>query len=192
MPAVIKRAVRKQNVHFLHNRIQYSVEFFQFMRKLVTANAALENTVCKHCNHMVYKHCNHTVCKHCNHTIVMETTCLEFVEINVEVNARHHTSPRINRAIFGFVGFLWSPHLHNYRKFNLVWQTYRYCKLIATMPFSNYNKSERNMINIERDISFWKPSNLQTFELLLRPGGKCCNLHCLKQVLSCFLSNLAR
>lgn len=47
MPAVIKRAVCKQNVHFLHNRIQYSVEFFQFMRKLVVANASLENTVCK-------------------------------------------------------------------------------------------------------------------------------------------------
>lgn len=45
MPAVIERAVRKQNVHFLHNRIQYSVEFFQFMRKLVTANAAQENSV---------------------------------------------------------------------------------------------------------------------------------------------------
>ncbi|XP_068731970.1 ubiquitin carboxyl-terminal hydrolase 9X-like isoform X1 [Montipora capricornis] len=44
MPAVIERAVRKQNVHFLHNRIQYSVEFFQFMRKLVTANAGLENS----------------------------------------------------------------------------------------------------------------------------------------------------
>jgi len=44
MPAVIERAVRKQNVHFLHNRIQYSVEFFQFMRKLVTANAAQENS----------------------------------------------------------------------------------------------------------------------------------------------------
>ena len=47
MPEVIKRAVCKQNVHFLHNRIQYSVEFFQFMRKLVAANASLENTVCK-------------------------------------------------------------------------------------------------------------------------------------------------
>ena len=47
MPAVIERAVRKQNVHFLHNRIQYSVEFFQFMRKLVTANAGLEHSVCK-------------------------------------------------------------------------------------------------------------------------------------------------
>ena len=45
MPAVIERAVRKQNVHFLHNRIQYSVEFFQFMRKLATANAGLENSV---------------------------------------------------------------------------------------------------------------------------------------------------
>lgn len=45
MPAVIERAVRKQNVHFLHNRIQYSIEFFQFMRKLVTANAAQENSV---------------------------------------------------------------------------------------------------------------------------------------------------
>ncbi|XP_078379070.1 ubiquitin carboxyl-terminal hydrolase 9X-like isoform X2 [Oculina patagonica] len=45
MPAVIKRAVRKQNVHFLHNRIQYSMEFFQFMRKLVAANATLENSL---------------------------------------------------------------------------------------------------------------------------------------------------
>ena len=50
MPAVIERAVRKQNVHFLHNRIQYSVEFFQFMRKLVTVNAGLENTVCECCS----------------------------------------------------------------------------------------------------------------------------------------------
>lgn len=44
MPPAIKRAVRKQNVHFLHNRIQYSSEYFQFMKKLVTANAALENS----------------------------------------------------------------------------------------------------------------------------------------------------
>ncbi|EDO35056.1 predicted protein [Nematostella vectensis] len=45
MPPSIERAVRKQNVHFLHNRTQYSPEYFQFMRKLVTANAGLENAV---------------------------------------------------------------------------------------------------------------------------------------------------
>ncbi|XP_031549243.1 probable ubiquitin carboxyl-terminal hydrolase FAF-X isoform X2 [Actinia tenebrosa] len=43
VPVPIERAVRKQNVHFLHNRIQFSPEYFQFIRKLTTANAGQDN-----------------------------------------------------------------------------------------------------------------------------------------------------
>ncbi|XP_066267004.1 ubiquitin carboxyl-terminal hydrolase 9X-like isoform X4 [Branchiostoma lanceolatum] len=39
MPLPIERAVRKQNVQFMHNKMQYSQEYFQFMRKLITCNA---------------------------------------------------------------------------------------------------------------------------------------------------------
>ena len=39
MPAAIERYVRKQNIEFMHNKNQYSMEFFQFMRKLLTCNA---------------------------------------------------------------------------------------------------------------------------------------------------------
>ncbi len=39
MPAAIERFVRKQNIEFMHNKNQYSMEFFQFMRKLLTCNA---------------------------------------------------------------------------------------------------------------------------------------------------------
>lgn len=32
MPSAIERSVRKQNVQFMHNRMQYSLEYFQFMK----------------------------------------------------------------------------------------------------------------------------------------------------------------
>ncbi len=43
MPAAIQRRVRRQNIQFMHSRMQYSIEYFQFIRKLVTCNAALFN-----------------------------------------------------------------------------------------------------------------------------------------------------
>uniref|UniRef100_UPI0035900D99 ubiquitin carboxyl-terminal hydrolase 9X-like n=1 Tax=Myxine glutinosa TaxID=7769 RepID=UPI0035900D99 len=43
MPAAIERSVRKQNVQFLHQRMQYSVEYFHFMKKLITCNAMYLN-----------------------------------------------------------------------------------------------------------------------------------------------------
>ncbi|XP_030838236.1 probable ubiquitin carboxyl-terminal hydrolase FAF-X isoform X3 [Strongylocentrotus purpuratus] len=41
MPPAIQRSVRKQNIQFMHSRMQYSPEYFQFVRKLVTCNAGL-------------------------------------------------------------------------------------------------------------------------------------------------------
>ncbi|KAJ8379215.1 hypothetical protein AAFF_G00223270 [Aldrovandia affinis] len=38
MPAAIEGSVRKQNVQFMHNRMQYSLEYFQFAKKLLTCN----------------------------------------------------------------------------------------------------------------------------------------------------------
>uniref|UniRef100_A0A4W3IDV3 ubiquitinyl hydrolase 1 n=1 Tax=Callorhinchus milii TaxID=7868 RepID=A0A4W3IDV3_CALMI len=43
MPSVIERSVRKQNVQFMHNRMQYSLEYFQFMKKLLTCNSVYLN-----------------------------------------------------------------------------------------------------------------------------------------------------
>ncbi|XP_071799117.1 ubiquitin carboxyl-terminal hydrolase 9X-like isoform X1 [Asterias amurensis] len=43
MPASIQRRVRRQNIQFMHSRMQYSIEYFQFIRKLVTCNAVLFN-----------------------------------------------------------------------------------------------------------------------------------------------------
>ena len=39
MPLPIERSIQKQNVRFLHHRNQYTSEYFQFMRKLITCNA---------------------------------------------------------------------------------------------------------------------------------------------------------
>ena len=39
MPAMIERCVRKQNIQYMHNKNQFSLEYFQFMRKLLTCNA---------------------------------------------------------------------------------------------------------------------------------------------------------
>ena len=39
MPASIEKSVRKQNIEFMHNRNQFSMEYFQFMRKLLMCNA---------------------------------------------------------------------------------------------------------------------------------------------------------
>ena len=39
MPATIESCVRKQNILFMHNKNQFSLEFFQFMRKLITCNS---------------------------------------------------------------------------------------------------------------------------------------------------------
>jgi len=39
MPKPIERSILKQNVKFLHNRNQFSAEYFSFMRKLIQCNA---------------------------------------------------------------------------------------------------------------------------------------------------------
>ncbi|XP_023706840.1 probable ubiquitin carboxyl-terminal hydrolase FAF-X isoform X1 [Cryptotermes secundus] len=39
MPLAIERSVRKQNIKFMHNRNQFSAEYFQFIRKLVSCNS---------------------------------------------------------------------------------------------------------------------------------------------------------
>ncbi|XP_026291782.1 probable ubiquitin carboxyl-terminal hydrolase FAF-X isoform X3 [Frankliniella occidentalis] len=38
MPPAIERSVRKQNIKFMHNRNQFSPEYFHFVRKLVSSN----------------------------------------------------------------------------------------------------------------------------------------------------------
>ncbi|KAI4529130.1 hypothetical protein MG293_020804 [Ovis ammon polii] len=38
MSPAIERSVRKQNVQFMHNRMQYSLEYFQFVKNLLTCN----------------------------------------------------------------------------------------------------------------------------------------------------------
>ena len=38
MPAPIERCVRKQNILYLHNRNQFSAEYFRFMRRLLLCN----------------------------------------------------------------------------------------------------------------------------------------------------------
>ncbi|XP_039770608.1 probable ubiquitin carboxyl-terminal hydrolase FAF-X isoform X4 [Ornithorhynchus anatinus] len=43
MPSAIERSVRKQNVQFMHNRMQYSLEYFQFVKKLLTCNSLYLN-----------------------------------------------------------------------------------------------------------------------------------------------------
>lgn len=39
MPVPIENSIRKQNIKFLHHRSQFSLEYFSFIRKLVTCNA---------------------------------------------------------------------------------------------------------------------------------------------------------
>ncbi|XP_060232828.1 probable ubiquitin carboxyl-terminal hydrolase FAF-X isoform X1 [Meriones unguiculatus] len=39
MSPAIERSVWKQNIKFLHNQMQYSLEYFQFIKKLLTCNA---------------------------------------------------------------------------------------------------------------------------------------------------------
>ncbi len=39
MPGLIERSVRRQNIEFLHNRTQFSTEYFQFMKKLVISSS---------------------------------------------------------------------------------------------------------------------------------------------------------
>ena len=39
MPSTIERCVRKQNILFMHNKNQFSVEYFQFIRKLIMCNS---------------------------------------------------------------------------------------------------------------------------------------------------------
>ncbi|XP_028290960.1 ubiquitin carboxyl-terminal hydrolase 9X isoform X4 [Gouania willdenowi] len=43
MPGVIECSVRKQNVQFMHNRMQYSLEYFQFIKRLLTCNSVYLN-----------------------------------------------------------------------------------------------------------------------------------------------------
>lgn len=38
MPVAIERSVRRQNIKFMHNRNQFSLEYFQFMKKLIVCN----------------------------------------------------------------------------------------------------------------------------------------------------------
>ncbi len=39
MPSVIEKRVRRQNIEYMHSKNQYSLEYFQFMRRLLMANA---------------------------------------------------------------------------------------------------------------------------------------------------------
>lgn len=39
MPLAIEKSVCQQNIRFMHNRNQFSVEYFQFMKKLISCNA---------------------------------------------------------------------------------------------------------------------------------------------------------
>lgn len=41
MPPAIERGVRRQNIKFMHNRNQFSAEYFQFIKKLVSWNSSL-------------------------------------------------------------------------------------------------------------------------------------------------------
>uniref|UniRef100_A0A2K5QGA4 ubiquitinyl hydrolase 1 n=1 Tax=Cebus imitator TaxID=2715852 RepID=A0A2K5QGA4_CEBIM len=43
MSPAIERSVRKQNVQFMHNQMQYSLEYFQFVKKLLTCNGVYLN-----------------------------------------------------------------------------------------------------------------------------------------------------
>ncbi|XP_060785801.1 probable ubiquitin carboxyl-terminal hydrolase FAF-X isoform X12 [Neoarius graeffei] len=43
MPPAIECSVRKQNVQFMHSRMQYSLEYFQFIKKLLTCNSVYLN-----------------------------------------------------------------------------------------------------------------------------------------------------
>lgn len=45
MPSVIEKSVRRQNIQFMHNKTQFSVEYFQFIRKLVMSNVAVFQNV---------------------------------------------------------------------------------------------------------------------------------------------------
>ena len=38
LPKRIEQKVQRQNILFAHNRMHYSFEYFQFMRKLLTTN----------------------------------------------------------------------------------------------------------------------------------------------------------
>ncbi|XP_051782099.1 probable ubiquitin carboxyl-terminal hydrolase FAF-X [Erpetoichthys calabaricus] len=38
MPSTIEQSVRKRNMQFMHNHMQYSLEYFQFIKKLLTCN----------------------------------------------------------------------------------------------------------------------------------------------------------
>ena len=41
MPIAIERCIRRQNVIFMHEMIHFSVEYFQFIKKLLACNNAL-------------------------------------------------------------------------------------------------------------------------------------------------------
>lgn len=43
MPLAIEASVRKQSVQFMHSRMQYSLEYFQFVKKLLTCNSVYLN-----------------------------------------------------------------------------------------------------------------------------------------------------
>lgn len=43
MPPAIEQSVRRQNIKFMHNRNQFSAEYFHFMRRLACCNAPPTN-----------------------------------------------------------------------------------------------------------------------------------------------------
>jgi len=38
MPAAIEKCVRKQSIRYMHNKNHFSLEYFQFMRRLLMTN----------------------------------------------------------------------------------------------------------------------------------------------------------
>ena len=45
---MIERSVRRQNILFMHNRTQFSAEYFQFIKKLVMSNTATFQSMNQH------------------------------------------------------------------------------------------------------------------------------------------------
>ena len=43
MPVAIDRVVKRGNIRFMHEKSQFSVEYFQFMKKLVVCNQFVIN-----------------------------------------------------------------------------------------------------------------------------------------------------
>ncbi|XP_063224287.1 probable ubiquitin carboxyl-terminal hydrolase FAF-X isoform X9 [Bacillus rossius redtenbacheri] len=126
MPPVIERSVRKQNIKFMHNRNQFSAEYFQFIRKLVSCNSPPVNR------------------QHISEKVSQEVEELSMLSTQLAARFLFHTGFHTKKTLRGAaldwyevlcLHLRWSKAVRSWFAHNILFQhPHRFCEYLLTCP----------------------------------------------------------